>query len=38
LIETVNLLKERGIGVMSLQEKIDTSASGGKLIFHALGR
>ncbi len=37
LIETVNLLKERGVGLMSLQEKIDTTTSGGKLIFHVFG-
>jgi DNA invertase Pin-like site-specific DNA recombinase len=34
LIETVNQLKERGIQFRSLQEHIDTSSSGGKLIFH----
>lgn len=37
LIETVNLLKERGVGLLSLQEKIDTTTSGGKLIFHVFG-
>ena len=37
LIETVNLLKERGVGLMSLQVKIDTTTSGGKLIFHVFG-
>jgi len=37
LIETVNLLKERGVGLLSLQEKIDTATSGGKLIFHVFG-
>ena len=37
LIETVNLLKERGVGLMSLQENIDTTTSGGKLIFHVFG-
>lgn len=34
LIETVNLLQERGIGFKSLQEHIDTTTSGGKLTFH----
>lgn len=34
LIETINLLQERGIGFRSLQEHIDTTTSGGKLIFH----
>lgn len=37
LIETVNLLKERGVGLLSLQEKIDTSTPGGNLIFHVFG-
>ena len=26
-----------GIGLMSVQEKIDTSSSGGKLVFHMFG-
>ena len=34
LIETVELLEERGIGFMSLTENIDTTTSSGKLIFH----
>jgi len=34
LIETVTLLQERGIGFKSLTEQIDTTSSGGKLIFH----
>lgn len=34
LIETIKLLNERKIGFKSLQENIDTSTSGGKLIFH----
>lgn len=37
LIETVALLEERGIGLQSLQESIDTTTSGGKLIFHIFG-
>ena len=37
LIETVTLLQERGIGFMSLTEQIDTTSSGGKLIFHVFG-
>jgi DNA invertase Pin-like site-specific DNA recombinase len=37
LIETVNLLEEKGIGFQSLQESIDTTTSGGKLIFHIFG-
>lgn len=34
LIETIKKLSERGIGFKSLQENIDTTTSGGKLIFH----
>ena len=34
LIQTVKSLNERNIGLHSLQENIDTSTSGGKLIFH----
>lgn len=34
LIETVQELEKRGIGFKSLQESIDTTTSGGKLIFH----
>lgn len=34
LIETVKALQQRGIGLYSLQENIDTTTSGGKLIFH----
>src|SRR5205085_9108134 len=37
LIETVNILQERGIGFKSLTEQIDTTSSGGKLIFHVFG-
>lgn len=37
LIETVNRLNERGVGLVSLQEKIDTTTPGGKLIFHVFG-
>lgn len=37
LIETVNILQERGIGFKSLTEHIDTTSSGGKLIFHVFG-
>ena len=32
LIETVQLLREKKIGFQSLQESIDTTTSGGKLI------
>jgi DNA invertase Pin-like site-specific DNA recombinase len=37
LIATVTDLKERGIGFRSLTEQIDTTTSGGKLIFHVFG-
>ena len=37
LIETVTFLEERGIGFQSLQESIDTTTSGGRLIFHIFG-
>jgi DNA invertase Pin-like site-specific DNA recombinase len=30
----VNQLQNRGIGFKSLQENIDTTTSGGKLVFH----
>src|SRR5512143_939285 len=37
LIDTIALLQERGIGFRSLQEQIDTTTSGGKLVFHVFG-
>ncbi len=37
LIDTVSVLQERGIGFKSLQEQIDTTTSGGKLVFHVFG-
>src|SRR5512143_3300587 len=37
LIDTVSLLQERGIGFKSLQEQLDTTTSGGKLVFHVFG-
>lgn len=37
LIETVGSLQERGIGFHSIQENIDTTTSGGKLVFHVFG-
>lgn len=37
LIETINILNEEGIAFRSLQENMDTSTSGGKLIFHVFG-
>jgi DNA invertase Pin-like site-specific DNA recombinase len=37
LITTLTSLEERGIGFKSLSENIDTTTSGGKLIFHIFG-
>jgi len=34
LVETVRALGDRGVGFKSLQENIDTTTSGGSLIFH----
>jgi DNA invertase Pin-like site-specific DNA recombinase len=37
LIETVELLESRRIGLRSLTEAIDTTTAGGKLVFHVFG-
>src|SRR3954452_24448838 len=37
LIETVNDLQEKGIGFKSITESLDTTTSGGKLVFHIFG-
>lgn len=37
LIDTVNSLADRQIGFRSLTENIDTTTSGGKLVFHIFG-
>ncbi len=37
LIDLVNQLEDRGVGLQSLQEAIDTTTSSGKLIFHVFG-
>jgi DNA invertase Pin-like site-specific DNA recombinase len=37
LIETIRQLQKRGVGFRSLQEQIDTTTSGGKLVFHVFG-
>jgi len=37
LIETVNRLSRRGCEFRSLTENIDTSSSGGRLLFHVMG-
>ena len=34
LIQSINTLQNKGIGFKSLQENIDTTTNGGKLIFH----
>jgi DNA invertase Pin-like site-specific DNA recombinase len=34
LVDTVTGLAERGIGFLSLQEQVDTTTPGGKLVFH----
>jgi DNA invertase Pin-like site-specific DNA recombinase len=37
LIETVTALEQRGIGLRSLTEALDTTSPGGKLVFHIFG-
>ena len=37
LIHLVETLDQRGIGLRSLQENIDTTTSGGRLVFHLFG-
>jgi DNA invertase Pin-like site-specific DNA recombinase len=37
LLSTVKMLHERGIALLSLEEKIDTSSAAGELIFHVFG-
>src|ERR687885_1146294 len=37
LIDTVTTLQERSIGFKSITESIDTTTSGGKLVFHIFG-
>ena len=37
LIRTTTGLEERGVGFNGLQEEIDTTTSGGKLVFHIFG-
>ena len=37
LLTTVAMLKERGIGLISLEEKIDTNSAAGELVFHVFG-
>jgi DNA invertase Pin-like site-specific DNA recombinase len=37
LPDTVNSLQERGIGLRSLREAVDTTTTGGRLVFHVFG-
>ncbi|WP_037461806.1 recombinase family protein [Sinorhizobium fredii] len=37
LLETVKMLRERQIDLLSLEENIDTSSAAGELIFHVFG-
>lgn len=37
LIETIGALDARGVGFRSLSESIDTTTSGGRLVFHVFG-
>lgn len=37
LLETVENLKTQGIGLISLEERIDTTSAAGELIFHVFG-
>ncbi|WP_456391182.1 recombinase family protein [Profundibacter sp.] len=37
LLETVEYLKSRGINLISLEEKLDTSSAAGELVFHVFG-
>ena len=38
LIEIIRCLEKRGVGFRSLQQSIDTTTSGGRLIFHVFER
>ena len=37
LLTTVAMLKERGIALLSLEERIDTNSAAGELVFHFFG-
>jgi DNA invertase Pin-like site-specific DNA recombinase len=37
LLATVAMLKERGVALVSLEERIDTSSAAGELVFHVFG-
>jgi DNA invertase Pin-like site-specific DNA recombinase len=34
LVDTITVLADRGVGFRSLQEQVDTTTAGGKLVFH----
>jgi DNA invertase Pin-like site-specific DNA recombinase len=38
LVDTIAALADRGVGFRSVQESIDTTTSGGKLVFHIFAR
>ena len=37
LLDVVETLKQRGVALLSLEEKIDTSSAAGELVFHVFG-
>ena len=37
LLETIDRLKEQGINLVSLEERIDTNSAAGELVFHVFG-
>ena len=37
LLDTVQALKDRGVGFVSLEEKLDTASAAGELVFHVFG-
>jgi DNA invertase Pin-like site-specific DNA recombinase len=37
LLKTVEMLKQRGIALLSLEERIDTTSAAGELVFHVFG-
>src|SRR5271163_1599372 len=37
LLDVVETLKKRGVALLSLEEKIDTSSAAGELVFHVFG-
>jgi len=37
LIDQINFLQAKGVEFLSLQEAVDTTTSGGKLVFHVFG-